>query len=50
MEDLRNQVLEALAGLTEEQILMVVAYAQCVRDGETPIPIQGLESLLEETA
>lgn len=50
MEDLKRQALDVLVTLTEEQLLMVIAYAQCLKDGEAPIPIGGLEELLEETA
>ena len=42
MEELRAQAMEVLATLSEEQLLRGVAYAQCVKDGDRPIPVDGL--------
>ncbi len=50
MDELRQQATDVLAHLSEEQLLMVVAYAQCLKDGETAIPIEGFEGLAEEPA
>jgi hypothetical protein len=48
MEELRAQATDLLASLSEEQLLMVLAYAQCVKDGERPIPVAELAQALEE--
>jgi hypothetical protein len=48
MEELRAQAMDVLASLSEEQLLMVVAYAQCVKDGERAIPVAELAQVLEE--
>jgi hypothetical protein len=48
MEELKAQVMNVLASLSEEQLIMVVAYAQCVKDGERPIPVAELAQVLEE--
>jgi len=50
MDELKAQVLDVLASLSEEQILMVIAYAQCVKDGERPIHVEELRLLEEERA
>jgi hypothetical protein len=50
MEELRQQAHDVLADLSEEQLLMVLAYAQCLKDGETAIAIEGFEGLAEESA
>jgi hypothetical protein len=48
MEELRAQAMGVLANLSEEQLIMVIAYAQCVKDGEPPLRIAELSKLLEE--
>ena len=48
MEELRAQAMDVLAALSEEQLLMVLAYAQCVKDGEPPLRVEELARLLEE--
>ena len=48
MEELRAQAMDVLTTLSEEQLLMVIAYAQCVKDGDRPIAVEGL--LEEERA
>ena len=48
MDELREQALAVLASLSEEQLLMVIAYAECVKDGERPIPVADLTRTLEE--
>jgi len=50
MKELRQQAVDLLAGLTEEQLLMVLAYAQCLKDGEEAIPVTGFEGFAEESA
>ena len=50
MEELRQQAVDLLAGLTEEQLLRVLAYAQCLKDGEEAIPVAGFEGFAEESA
>lgn len=50
MEDLRVQTLGVLASLTEEQIRLVLEYAERVKDGQALAPVHGLEELLEEPA
>jgi flagellar motor switch protein FliG len=49
-EPLRNQTVEVLASLTEEQVQMVLAYARCVRDMEPAVLNNILERLLEDQA
>ncbi|MFI5184013.1 MAG: hypothetical protein ACHQNV_06425 [Vicinamibacteria bacterium] len=48
MDELRAQALALLASLSEEQLLMVVAYAQCVKDRERAIQVAELAHVLEE--
>jgi putative heme iron utilization protein len=48
MEELRAQAMDVLASLSEEQVLMVIAYAQCVKDSERAIPVTDLAQGLEE--
>ena len=48
MEELRAQAVGVRATLSEEQLIMVIAYAQCVKDGEAPLRIAELSKLLEE--
>ena len=50
MDELKAQAMGVLASLSEEQLLMVLAYAQCVKDGERPIPVEELQLLEEEGA
>lgn len=50
MDELRQQAVAALTDLSEEQLLMVLAYTQCLKDGETAIAIEGFEGLAEEPA
>lgn len=51
MEDLRSETFDVLASLTAEQVLMVLAYARALRDGDAvAAPGHGLEDLLEEPA
>ncbi len=50
MDELRTEALEVLASLTEEQMLLVLAYARCLKDGAAAIAGHGLEDLLEEPA
>jgi hypothetical protein len=40
--------VDVLASLSEEQLLMVIAYAQCVKDSERPTSVAGLALLLDE--
>ena len=49
MQNLRAEVADVLEALTEEQVIMVLAYARCVRDGAVPA-LPSLEELLEEPA
>ena len=48
MEELRAQAMGVLATLSEEQLIMVIACAQCVKDGDRPILVAELARLLEE--
>jgi hypothetical protein len=50
MEELRQQAVDLLAGLTDEQLLMVLAYVQCVKDGEEAIRVAGFEGFAQESA
>lgn len=50
MNELKAQVMDVLASLSEEQVLMVIAYAQCIKDGERPIHVEELKLLDEERA
>jgi hypothetical protein len=50
MEELRQQAVDVLSGLSEEQLLMVLAYAQCLKDGEEAIPLEGFVGFAEESA
>jgi hypothetical protein len=46
MNDLRDELSELLDAMTEEEVIMVLAYARCVRAGSVP----SLEELVEEPA
>ena len=48
--ELKHQTEELLASLTEEQVLMVLAYARQVRDMEPAVLNNILERLLEDPA
>jgi hypothetical protein len=48
MEDLRRELAELLGTLTDEETIMVLAYARGVRDGV--MPKVSLEELVEEPA
>jgi hypothetical protein len=48
--ELRSETFELLATLSDEQVLLVLAYARCLKDGATPLTVHGLEDLLEERA
>jgi flagellar motor switch protein FliG len=50
VEELKNQTREVLESLTDEQVLMVLAYARQVRDMEPAVLNHILERLLEEPA
>jgi hypothetical protein len=49
MEDLRSQLVDLLGAMTDEEVIMVLAYARCVRDGAVP-NATSLEELVEEPA
>jgi hypothetical protein len=49
-DDLRSETFDVLATLSEEQMLLVLAYARCLKDGAAALTINGLEDLLEERA
>ncbi len=51
MDDLRAEALEVLASLNEEQLLLLLAYARCLKDGaEAFAAPHAIEGLLEERA
>ncbi len=49
MEELREQTLDVLADLNEEQVRLVLAYARCLKDSEEAVVVS-LEELLETPA
>jgi len=46
MDDLRSELVELLGTMSDEEVVMVLAYARCVRAGSVP----SLEELVEEPA
>jgi hypothetical protein len=49
MEELREQAADLLASLNEEQLMLVLAYARCLREGDVATVVD-LEELLEKPA
>ncbi len=52
MDDTRAEAMELLETLTEEQVVLVLAYARCLKDEMAAFPARAmpdLEGLLEES-
>jgi hypothetical protein len=48
MDELRREALDVVASLDEEQMILILAYARCLRDGAAALTIDGLEDVLQE--